>query len=291
MTALIWLALLVPPEADVQGLYEGRQGDRRVEGRLVAMGKSAFTLWLRIGGQRKATLEGRLEGDALALTAEGWKATWSPDALRLEGGNAAIELKRVRRTPPSLGKKPPEGAVVLIDGKNFDEIVRGGNADVPWDVADDGSIPVRPKGLNSKRTFEGSFDLHVEFRCPLQPPARGQGRGNSGCYLPNGDEIQVLDSFGVDTYLGGGCGGLYKYRNPDAFETFSLASLPPLEWQTYDVAYRVPDAGGNPRLTVRHNGILIHDDVELKKKAKPGRFHFQDHGNDVRYRNVWVLIK
>ena len=79
--------------------------------------------------------------------------------------------------------------------------------------------------------------MHVEFKNPFMAGARGQGRGNSGVYLPNGDEIQVLDSFGNTTYKGGGCGGLYPYKDPDAFDVFSLASLPPLEWQTYDIEY------------------------------------------------------
>ena len=147
--------------------------------------------------------------------------------------------------------------------------------------------------MNSKRQFDGSFKLHVEFKIPLMPDGTGQGRGNSGVYLPNGDEIQVLDSFGMTTYKGGGCGGLYAYKDPDAFDQFSLASLPPLEWQTYDIEYRVEKKdgkpAGKPRVTVLHNGIKIHDNVELQHDARAGGFHFQDHGNPVQYRNIWVL--
>jgi len=128
------------------------------------------------------------------------------------------------------------------------------------------------------------------------PAATGQGRGNSGCYMPNGDEVQVLDSFGMTTYTGGGCGGLYKYKDPDAFDGFSLASLPPLQWQCYDIDYRVDppaaaDAKGKAtaKITVIHNGIKIHDNAVLNNPAKPGRFQFQDHGNPVQYRNIWVV--
>jgi hypothetical protein len=110
----------------------------------------------------------------------------------------------------------------------------------------------------------------------------------------------VLDSFGAVTYLGGGCGGLYKYKNPDVMEpipslvgkkdaTFNFASLPPLQWQAYDVEYRVQKGGKKALMTAHHNGIKIHDKVELNHKA--GTFHFQDHGNPVRYRNIWVLEK
>jgi Domain of Unknown Function (DUF1080). len=158
--------------------------------------------------------------------------------------------------------------------------------------------------MNSKGQYEGSFDLHVEFMNPLMPGAHGQGRGNSGVFFPNGDEIQVLDSFGECTYTGGGCGGFYKYKNPDTMDEidsikdkpehmYSLASAPPLQWQTYDVEYRVKKQDGKytgkPCVTAYHNGIKIHDKVEINKEAKKGNFHFQDHGNPVRYRNIWVL--
>ena len=124
------------------------------------------------------------------------------------------------------------------------------------------------------------------------PAARGQGRGNSGCYQANGDEVQVLDSFGMDTYKGGGCGGLYNYKDPDAFDVFSLASLPPLEWQTYDMEYRVEKKDGKPvgkpKLTVaqrdqdpRPGGAQV--------RREEGRAAFQDHGNPVRFRNIWIV--
>lgn len=119
-------------------------------------------------------------------------------------------------------------------------------------------------------------------------------------YLANGKEIQVLDSFGAVTYLGGGCGGLYKFKNPDVMEpipslkgkkddSYNFASLPPLQWQTYDVEYRVQEGSKKAHLTAFHNGIKIHHQVELNHR--PGTFHFQDHGNPVRYRNIWVLDK
>jgi len=172
----------------------------------------------------------------------------------------------------------------------------------------DGSLQIPRGGMNSKRAFEGSIDLHVEFLVPLMPSAHSQGRGNSGVFLPNSDEIQVLDSFGDATYLGGGCGGIYAYKDPDAMEVieslkskpecrFSLASLPPLTWQTVDVEYRVETKDGKPlgkpRVTVCHNGVKIHDNVELRGPVvgyvPKGKLHFQDHGDPVRYRNTWVL--
>lgn len=303
------LVLLGVPEIEVQGLYQGSCKDAKaevqIEARVVAQGNNAFKAFVRknlgAGKVEKAELNGKAEGDAVTFKGKAgdveWTAAYVKGAITGScGAGCQLALQRVERKPPSLGKKPPEGAIVLLDGKNFGEIVKGKGkegAESDWKADDDGSIQVPKGGMNSKQSFDVSFDLHVEFLSPFMPAARGQGRGNSGCYLPNGDEIQVLDSFGMDTYTGGGCGGIYKYKDPDAFDVFSLASLPPGQWQTYDVEYRVEKKdgkpAGNPRVTVYHNGIKIHDAFELKGKARKGTFHFQDHGNPVRYRNIWVL--
>jgi len=301
---MLALTAVAPPEAEVQGLYEGTRGAVPFEARVVALGKDSYRVYVREtladGKIGRIELEGKAEGDSVAFKSKGgdveWTATASPGLLQGSAGGVAFEAKRVQRKPPSMGKAPPAGAIVLLDGKKFDELTKGKNKDGTendWNPADDGSIQVPKGGMSSKRQFDGSYDLHVEFLCPLMPAARSQGRGNSGCYQPNGDEVQVLDSFGMDTYKGGGCGGLYNYKDPDVFDVFSLASLPPLEWQTYDIEYRVEKKDGKPvgkpRITVVHNGIRIHDGAELKHDAKKGAFHFQDHGNPVRYRNLWVL--
>jgi hypothetical protein len=302
MTGLILALTLAapPPEAEVQGLYEGAVKDVKFEARVIAMGKDAYKIFLRqdLGGGKvgKVELEGKAEGDAVAFKNKGgeveWTATYGAGALKGSAGGVEFTAKRVERKSPTLGKKPPQGAIVILDGKDFSQITKKGGTD-DWNPAEDGSIQVPKSGMNSKQQFDVGFDCHVEFLCPFQPPARGQGRGNSGCYLPNGDEVQVLDSFGMDTYKGGGCGGIYGFKDPDTFDVFSLASLPPLEWQTYDMEYRVEKADGKlvgkPKLTVYHNGIKIHDNVELKNAAKKGGFHWQDHGNPVRYRNIWVV--
>jgi hypothetical protein len=195
---------------------------------------------------------------------------------------------------PTAEKPLPAGWTLSKEHRHADTVIG---------IDKDGSIRVPGGGMSAKRVFEGSFDLHVEFMNPLQPKDHSQGRGNSGCYLPNGSEIQVLDSFGECTYRGGGCGGLYAYKDPDTMEVidsikgaenkYTLASLPPLAWQTYDVEYRVEKKDGKltgkPKVTVYHNGIKIHDSATLNQDAKPGNFHWQDHGNAVRYRNIWVL--
>ena len=293
---LLVLAAAAPPEIEVQGIYEGALQDAKVEARVVAQGKDAYKVYVRQtaadGKLVKAELEGKADGDAVAFKNKGgeveWTLIWAPGLIKGTAGGVAFEAKRVQRKPPSMGRAAPAGAIVLLDGKTFDELNRG-KSEEDWKPADDGSIQVPKGGMSSKKQVDGSYDMHVEFLCPFQPTQRGQGRGNSGCYQPNGDEVQVLDSFGMDTYKGGGCGGLYNYKDPDAFDVFSLASLPPMEWQTYDIEYRVTKPAGKPRITVLHNGIKIHDQAELKNDARKGGFQFQDHGNPVRYRNIWVL--
>ncbi len=299
-----------PAVQDVQGLYEGTRkdssGQHKFEARVVALGKGAYKVFIREAGAEgaavtKSELDGKAEGEAVTFTGKSDAGDWSASCA--DGGIAGtcgkdgkVEMKRVVRVSATMGAKCPAGAVVLIDSKNFSEVVAkpGKDGKVPeWKVADDGWVLVTKGGIFSKRSFGGSFRLHVEFKNPLMPDARGQGRGNSGCFMPNGDEVQVLDSFGMATYTGGGCGGIYKYKDPDAFDTFSLASAPPGQWQTYDIEYTVEIKDGQPTgkpvITVLHNGIKIQDKFKLQRDAKAGPFQFQDHGNPVQYRNIWVL--
>ncbi len=291
----------------VQGLYEGAyksQGDHKFEVRVVAVGKGNYKIYIREnladGKVNKIELNGKTDGDAVNFTGKSGDAAWSgayADAAVKGtcGADGTFEMKRIVRESPTMGAKPPAGAIVLLDGKNFDEMtckpVNGKEQE--WKVVEDGAIQVPKGGMNSKRTFAGSYKTHVEFRCPLMPEANGQGRANSGCYQTNGEEIQVLDSFGMTTYTGGACGGLYRWKEVDAFDEFPLASAPPLQWQTYDIEYRVQmkdgKPTGKPKITVIHNGIKIHDNVEMHNDAKVGTFYFQDHGNPVCFRNIWVL--
>ena len=145
----------------------------------------------------------------------------------------------------------------------------------------------------------GSYKLHVEFRCPYEPHRKGQGRGNSGVYFHGKYEVQVLDSFGLVSRMGD-CGAIYGVRIP----SFN-ASLPPTRWQTYDVIFHAPKFDADGKMTrkpifeeVRHNGLVIHKNVEVGKTTTAGMggaakasgpIMLQDHGNDVRYRNIWLV--
>ena len=204
----------------------------------------------------------------------------------------AAGLKRVERQSETLGAKPPEGAVVLFDGT-------AQSLDKHWGpnamVDNDGFLT---QGVTSTDKF-GDFTAHLEFRLPYMPEARGQARGNSGFYLQGRYEVQMLDSFGLEG-LDNECGGIYKVAKPDVNMCF-----PPLAWQTYDVdftAAKVDDAGKVTKpahAVVKHNGVVIHDrdlvltpggvlDAETKD---PGPVFLQNHGNPVRYRNIWVVAK
>jgi len=301
------LAAEGPRVEAVQGLYEGvRQDDakHKLEARVVATGRGTYKLLIREaaddGKTEKVELAGKTQDDAISFSGKkgevAWTGTWAEGTVKgLCGASGMFELKRIVKESPTLGAKPPQGATVLLDGKNFDEMTLRplpGGAEQEWKKTEEGAIQVPRGGMNSKRTFAGNVKIHVEFKLPLMPEASDQGRANSGVYLPNGEEIQVLDSFGMTTYQGGGCGGLYRWKDPDVFDQFSLASLPPLQWQTYDIEYRVTmqdgKPTGKPHVTVWHNGIKIHDNVELRNNARAGVFNFQDHGNAVQYRNIWV---
>jgi hypothetical protein len=208
-----------------------------------------------------------------------------------------LKLERYRRHPPSEGMAPPAGAVVLLPYQQGVAPRMDAWTNPEWKALDNGAMQVRKGGNNSKQLFSDIKKFHIEFKLPLEPNNRGQGRGNSGVYFAGQYEVQVLDSFGL-VHTSGDCGGLYNRARARV-----NACLPPETWQTYDITFRAPrlDSAGmvreHARITVYHNGILIHDDVEIpysgdrwKGQSKAtGPIHLQDHGHPVQYRNIWLL--
>jgi hypothetical protein len=208
------------------------------------------------------------------------------------GRDGEFRLERVFVEPPTRGMAPPEGAIVLLDGKTMDQW----QVQPHWMLQADGSIRTAGSNIISREEF-GDAEYHIEFMTPFMPDETGQARGNSGVYLMGRYELQVLDSFG-DLPADNLCGGIYQKAVPVV-----CASLPPLQWQTYDITFTAPRFGADgkktadARITVLHNGVRIHDDVVLPgttpggvsgDEAGRGPLLFQDHNDPVRFRNVWV---
>ena len=204
---------------------------------------------------------------------------------------------------PGNKNQPPSDAVILFDGKDFSKWkVFGKNSPVEWTINKDGSMTVFPgKGAIETKEEHGSIQLHIEWKTPKKIVSSGQGRGNSGVYLQNRYEIQVLDSYKNRTYSNGQAGSIYKQYAP-----LVNASKPPGEWQEYDIIFIEPlyDDNGEilraGRFTVFHNGILIQNNAQIlgtteyigPPKTKMTNFPkkslmIQDHGNLVSYRNIW----
>jgi hypothetical protein len=205
--------------------------------------------------------------------------------------------------PPaqSLPVPAPPDATLLFDGRSLAEWRSSDGGPAKW-VVKDGAIESVPGSgyLYSARAF-GDMQLHVEWAAPVPPRGTSQGRGNSGVFLMGLYEVQVLDSYQNDTYPDGQAAAIYGQYPP-----LVNASRPPGEWQSYDIAFRRPrfrpDGGlvSPARITVIHNGILVQDSVEpwgptawlqhMPYTAHPDKLPlaFQDHGNPVRYRNIWL---
>jgi hypothetical protein len=293
------------PDFAVQGEYTGtvtlNSGDRKVGAQVVAKGLGEFEVKVLMGGLPgdgwdgktvlKATAKRGADG-AVALTGKDLSGTVAGGKLTLkDGGKIDTTLAKVERKSDTLGKQPPAGAVVLF-GKEGDE--KNWNGGKLRELSDGKFLDI---GVKSKEKF-GAFTAHVEFRLPWMPNSTGQGRGNSGVYLQDRYECQVLDSFGLSGE-NNECGGIYQQYRPAVNMCF-----PPLAWQTYDIEFTPAAFDGDKkvkpaRATIRHNGVVIHDNIEFKgptgggqkEEATPGPLQFQNHGDPVVFRNIWVAEK
>ena len=196
---------------------------------------------------------------------------------------------------------PPADATILFDGTSLDEWIatRGSSGGPVWKI-ENGYFEVVP-GAGDIRTKSawGDAQLHIEWAAPIPARGEGQNRGNSGVFFMGQYEVQVLDSYGNTTYPDGQAGAIYGQ-----FPPLVNASLPPAEWQSYDIVFRRPRFEGSvvkpARITVWHNGVIVQDHVELLGPTSHGsrapyRPHadrlplsLQDHQAPVRYRNIWI---
>lgn len=194
---------------------------------------------------------------------------------------------------------PPESAVVLFNGSDLSNWTSRDGGAPGWAV-EDGVMAVVPRtgDIMTTERFTDHF-LHLEFMTPDMPEATGQAKGNSGVFLQGRYEIQVLDSYGIALPGMGDCGAIYNQ-----FAPLVNACKPPLEWQSYDVIFRAPrlnDDGEiveNTRVTVLQNGLVILNNVILSGTTganigggvgDPGPLLLQDHGNLVKFRNIWAV--
>ena len=290
------------PDFVTQGEYVGEfnaDGEQRKIGiQVIALGDGKFRSVAYPGGlpgegwqkgDNKHSVDGKTEGGVTVFKGEKHEGRIQGGVMKVidESGNQLFQLNKVERKSPTLGGKPPAGAVVLFDGTSADKFEGG-------EMTPEGWLQV---GTRSKQSF-GSCQLHIEFRTPFMPTAEGQARGNSGVYLQDCYEFQVLDSFGLEG-KNNECGGLYSMIEPKVNMCF-----PPLSWQTYDFDFTAPKFDGgkkvaNAKVTLRHNGVVIYDNLEIPKLTPGGRsaegptgpLMLQNHGNPVVYRNIWVVEK
>ncbi|MFW6246068.1 MAG: 3-keto-disaccharide hydrolase [Tangfeifania sp.] len=214
---------------------------------------------------------------------------WEPEVEKITAGETPMDA--------------PSDAIILFDGTDLGREWTSQDGGEPQWIVEDGAVTVkRGTGvIKTKRVFE-DFQLHIEWRSPSEVSGEGQGRGNSGVFLQERYEVQVLDNYDNRTYRNGQAASVYKQNAP-----LVNACKAPGEWQTYDIIYTAPrfkDDGTYftpPKVTVLHNGVLVQNNYELRGPTEyigipeynvqehgPGSIMLQDHGNPVSFRNIWI---
>lgn len=286
-----------------QGEYLGSSADGKETwgAQVVARGEGKFQVKYTKGGlpgagwdgKSAVTVQGQRNGKVVELK-EGDKVMSIIDGDTIHNKDPkGFPLKKVTRTSPSLGAKPPEGAIVLFGQAS--DVANWENGKLS--ELSDGQF-LAAANVRTKKKFQ-SFKAHVEFRLAWMPNSTGQQRSNSGVYLQDRYEVQVLDSFGLKG-VDNECGGIYQESAPKV-----NMCLPPLVWQTYDIEFQAAKFDGDGKktspamVTVVHNGVTIHDQLKLKAPTPGGKFNkelpepgalfLQNHSDPVVFRNIWIV--
>jgi hypothetical protein len=287
------------PDFATQGEYVTDKSAAHPHGvHVVALGDGKFQVVVLAGGlpgdgwdgKGRVELKAAREGDSVAIKADkGFSGSIGDGNLSLTTpGGGKLALKKIERQSPRAGAQPPADATVLFDGTNTDAWQNG--------KIDDRHLLV--DGARTEKKYQ-DFTMHVEYILPFKPLARDQERGNSGVYLQDRYEVQILDTFGHPAEFNG-AGSMYRQHAPSVNMCY-----PPLQWQTYDIEFHAAkfDASGkktqDAEVTLNHNGVTVQDHYKLTGKTgaghpegpQPGPIWLQDHHNPVFFRNVWIVEK
>lgn len=306
---------------DYAGTFSDLKGDYELVARVIGSGGNEYRIQILPEFDKRAPLyldilakeeNGRISGETDTWSFTIMKGIFQ-GKMRDNTESREFVLKKIFRKSPTTGLKAPEDAIVLFDGSGFDEWMHPGRpGELPVYNIIGNTMEINPgmERINGKRQKNdlltkhsfSSIRLHMEFCLPYQPSQRNQGRGNSGIFLQDFYEVQILDSYGSEGAWND-CGALYKLAPPKV-----NASYPPGQWQTYDISYESPvyDASGkklsNGFITVVHNGVTIHNHTELTHPTansqlqrkmdhallSPAPLRIQDHSNPVKFRNIWL---
>lgn len=316
IAALLFPALAVTATANpFMGIYQGTfhpDEENTIEARAYVIPEGDdvyYRIVLRTEGenspQDEAPLEvhGHRNGEEVIIGDRaggyGWNGGIQSGQLRIQSAYGQYyELEKQTVKSPNEGLEAPENAVVLLPYEPGEKPDMSAWTNQEWEALENGAMQVKNGANRTRQSFGDIRQLHLEFKLPLEPNNRGQGRANSGLFLADTYEVQILDSFGIMPHTSGDCGGLYHIAR-----AVTNANLPPMTWQTYDIAFRaarIADDGSvesAPRITVFLNGVLIHDFQEIPHptsnpnsdhKAR-GPLQLQDHGHPIQFRNIWLV--